>query len=218
MHNPRHNSPVSMLWHKHRLTALAIIVAAGTLVTTALATTDHHRSADRRRAAPPRNPTPVPAGSRFAVLAHPVARASATGPYAPPPGAVYAASVGQHEIFALQRSGPETPGAPEVGAEVCLVDQEGSDGGGMACSAAAKAEQEGVELLSIETGTNLTDAVLVPNGVTSVEFTDHDGSSRTVQVTNNVAVVEDPDLASLHYTVPGGVSKSTDIAEVTSRG
>ena len=51
MHNPRHNSPVSMLWHKHRLTALAIIVAAGTLVTTALATTDHHRSAARRRAA-----------------------------------------------------------------------------------------------------------------------------------------------------------------------
>lgn len=210
------NTPILTLWARHRLTALAAIVAAGTLVTTALATTDHHRSLDRNMATPRPNRTPVAATRRFAVLAHPAARASATGTDAPPPGAVYAASIGRHEIFALQRSGPAAPGAPDQGAEVCLIDREGSDGGGMACSPDAKAEQEGVELLSIETGASLTDAVLVPNGVRSVEFTDRGGSTRTVQVHNNVAVVEDPNLASLHYTVPGGADKTTNIAEVAS--
>ncbi len=218
MHNPRDNGLVRKLWHKHRPTALLTIVVAGTLVTTALARAEHHSSADRRTAAPAPNVKPVAAALRFAVLGRRAARASATGPYGLPPGAVYAASIGQQEIYALQRSGPQAPGAPEEGAEVCLIDRAASDGVSMACSPATKAEQEGVELLSIETGGSLTDAVLLPDGVRSVEFTDRNGSSRTVPVDNNVAVDEDPDLASLHYTVPDGTSKTTSIAEAVGQG
>jgi hypothetical protein len=204
-------------WRNHRaITTLAAVMTAGTLVTGALAATAHNKSTDHHARADSHRLKPLPAGLRFSVFSRPVAHATVSGPDALPPGAIYAATVGRHEIFALQRSGPEVLGAPNVGPEVCVLDREGALGGGMACSPTANAEQEGVELLSIETGASLTDALLLPNGVTSVEFTDRNGSSRTIPVADNVAVVEDPDLESLHYTLPGGVTKRTDVAEVTS--
>lgn len=217
MRKPRHTSSMFTPWRKHRaITTLAAVMSAGTLVTGALAATTHDKSAGNHTRAHRHHSKPLAARLRFSLLSRPVARATASGPDALPPGAIYAATVGRHEIFALQRSGPGVPGAPNVGPEVCVLDREGALAGGMACSPAANAEEEGVELLSIETGTSLTDALLVPDGVNSVVFTDRDGSSRTIPVADNVAVVEDPNLASLHYTLPGGATKSTDVAEVTS--
>lgn len=217
MRKLRPTSSMFTLWRKHRaITTLAAVMTAGTLVTGALAATTHDKSAGNRTRADRPHSKRVAARLRFSLLSRPIARASASGPDALPPGAIHAVTVGRHEIFALQRSGPEVPGARNVGPEVCVLDREGALAGGMACSPAANAEEEGVELLSIETGTSLTDALLVPDGVNSVVFTDRDGSSRTVAVADNVAVVEDPNLASLHYTLPSGATKSTDVAEVTS--
>lgn len=217
MSHSRYPSSRRPAWHRHpRATTIAAALVVGTLATTALAAPDNGRLARRVSALRGRQFKVMPASSRFAVLARASARASANGLDSIPPGAVHAATVGQHEMFVLQRSGPAAPGAPNRGAEVCLIEQEETAAGGMACAALATAEQEGVDLLTIETGATLTDAVLVPNGVSSVEATDSNGTSRTIPVSNNVAVIEDSALASVHYAVPGGVDKTTSIAEVDS--
>jgi hypothetical protein len=93
-----------------------------------------------------------------------------------------------------------------------VVNGEGD--GGSACESAAKAEQDGVQLVSGEKGgDDATYAVLVPNGVNNVAFTDSNGDSQTVSVTNNVAAIEGSALPSVHYVVPGGQSVTTNLAQ-----
>jgi hypothetical protein len=53
---------------------------------------------------------------------------------------------------------------------------------------------------------------MVPNGVPSVKFTDRDGSSYAVPVTNNVVEREDLNVASVSYVLPGGENNTTNVA------
>lgn len=55
---------------------------------------------------------------------------------------------------------------------------------------------------------------LLPNGVSSVQFTDRDGSSYSVPVTNNVVVHEDIDIAGVSYALSDGVTETTNVAAV----
>jgi hypothetical protein len=58
---------------------------------------------------------------------------------------------------------------------------------------------------------------MVPNGVTSVAFTDRDGSTYVAAVTNNVVEREDLNIASVRFILPGGGSRVTNVAEIVDR-
>jgi hypothetical protein len=59
--------------------------------------------------------------------------------------------------------------------------------------------------------------LLLPNSVQSVVATDSSGSDHTVSVSNNVAVLEEPELESVEYTLPSGATKTIDIAPLLKR-
>jgi hypothetical protein len=141
-------------------------------------------------------------GLGFALFSHPssIAKPAAVGGITPPRGATLAAVAGENTVYAWRPSG----------AEVCVIDLETSGVGGGACDRTPQAEAHGVVLTlrpgakEMAAGATLSMAVLVPNGVSSVNFTDRDGSVRTAAVDNNVAVLADADLASVRYTLPDG--------------
>lgn len=168
----------------------------------------------------------VPARLRFSVLSHaPVHAAGSSsrqkgfpvGEEGFPVGAVYALTVGHTEFFAQLL--PEADAPPIVRSLsdeiVCLADRVNSHGaGGASCESAATAEQEGVQLVTGAKGSNdAAYAVLVPDGVDNVVFTDSNGSSQTVSVTNNVAAIEGSALASVHYVIPDGKSVTTKFTQ-----
>src|ERR1700744_5347563 len=188
--------------------ALVIFAASGALVATALGATSRrqksHRSSTSLLQARPVGH--AAAALRFSVLSPRMAHVASTGPNGLPSGVIPAQTVGGNGFYVLERPQLSVSVAPQVGQEICVVDRHGL-GGDMACSSVARAGREGIDLLTKESGGTISDAVLVPNGVKSVAFTDRDGSTRTVPVINNVAAVEDAELASVHYSVPGGVSK-----------
>ena len=55
---------------------------------------------------------------------------------------------------------------------------------------------------------------LVPNGVTSVNVIDRDGSSHTVAVANNVAMDEDANASVVNYSTPDHRTHTTEIAKL----
>lgn len=177
---------------------LACVAAAATVGTEALATPhdSHH---------PTKTLTVFTHASRTAR-----ARLAAV---APPPGAVLATVVGDTEVFADQNENGED----------CVIYLRPSEGGGSACDAAAHVEQYGEVL--IRTGKitvtgampKVTVAALVPNGVTSLTFTDRSGKSYTVAVKNNAAEREDNQVASVAYTAPNGSTQTTNVAALVNQ-
>jgi hypothetical protein len=125
----------------------------------------------------------------------------------PPPGAVLASVVGRNEVFALHQS----PG------EDCVMNLHLGAGGGAVCAAAAHVEEEGVVGIFEEaqgatapgSAATLRVAVLVPNGVGTIQFTRRDRSSYQVPVSNNVAESEGVAIASVSYGLPGGGHRTT---------
>ncbi len=109
------------------------------------------------------------------------------------------------------------------GERVCIVVRRGSSGerprgGGASCGSVAEVSKNGVVDVS-ETGQNQfwkageklyrTVAVLVPNGVTQVTFTDSNGRSYSMPVSNNVVINDDQHLAepptsAVSYRLPDG--------------
>lgn len=181
------------------LAALIVLSAVGATVATAVATTGHGRVVRHRKA--------VPARRRFAVLSHRVARRAGVTLGIP------LGSVGQAQFYVRERPGPlaVAVGHAPPGPRLCLIELAGT-GGGAACGPVAAAEREGIDAFSSEAG-RITDAVLVPNGVTTVTFTDRNGTIHTVHVTNNFAAIEDANLATTHYVVPGGADMTIPVPE-----
>jgi hypothetical protein len=194
-------SRASTLTRIRRIGAVLVIAAfatAGTLLTTALTASGHaaHHRLNRKLG--------------FAVLAHPVkhAHVASANQLQAPPGAALGAVVGNHALYAWQR---------EVG-KICLVNIDSLGGSGGACSATASAEEKGVDLITLPVnGHTLSVALLLPNGVSAVTFTDRDGSTNVVNVTNNVVEDEDENLAAVNYTMPSGASEGFNVAELVDR-
>jgi hypothetical protein len=183
---------------------LAVAVVAAMLVATgALATGSNYGSVHRG------NRTPI------AVFSHApkdLARISSARTLNPPPGAILAAVAGRNEVFALH----------QVAGDDCVMNLHMGAGGGSACASQAQAEERGVVGI-FEEGAGATGAgspatlriaVMVPNGVGSIHFTRRDGSSYDVSVSDNVAVSEGLEIASVSYALPGGGSRTVNVAAV----
>lgn len=153
--------------------------------------------------------------SGIAVFSHHpkgLARIASAGSLKPPPGAILADVVGRTEVYVLHNSN---------GAD-CVMHLTVGAAGGSICSQPAQIEKEGAVGIFQEgpgatapgSPATLRVTVLVPNGVRNVTFTDRDGSSYKVPVTNNVVEHEDINAASVAFTLPGGETATTNVAAV----
>lgn len=106
--------------------------------------------------------------------------------------------------------------------DICLIDQEpvgtptgasGSVRNGMinvGCSSAADAEEQGGVLISPATSTlPAVAAVLVPDGVTSVNFDLANDTTVTEPVVNNVSWYSSPQLKAVQYNIAGAGTVTT---------
>lgn len=189
-----------------RVASLMFVVTAaiiGLLVATALASTGSHRGVHHRK------------GKRTGIAVfshHPqgLARIARVGSLTPPAGAILAAVVGRTEVYVSHNA---------KGGD-CVVELTVGAGGGSVCGRSTVVEEEGLVGVGVEgegatapgSPRTLRVSAMVPNGVTSVKFTDRDGSSYPVPVTNNVVEREDLNVASVSYVVPGGESRMTNVA------
>jgi hypothetical protein len=108
-----------------------------------------------------------------------------------------------NEVYAMERA----PG------EYCLLDIENVEARTVACGAKVAAEEHGLlfaEKSDEYAGTNVVG--LVPNGVSTVTFTNTDGTAHVVKVTNNfVAYANAGGVASTRFTLPNGSSEERRI-------
>jgi hypothetical protein len=152
---------------------------------------------------------PSPA-TAFSVLSEPAAAGTGV-----PAGAVRAATTERDEIYvwAAAATGQSVLGSTSSGSgEICLMNKGADGASGSSCSPESMAIKHGIVDVhrTLEpTPEPTTVVVLVPNGVRSVTFTNRNGSTNVVTVANNVAVVEDDNLASapataVSYTLPDG--------------
>lgn len=192
------------------LAVMAGAVAGTLMVTAALASSNH--------------PGHVTGGTGIAIFSHhhrssQLARIASASTLTPPPGAILASVTGSNEVYVLHRNGGEDC------VMVLHVSVSVSGSGGGACAPASAAEAEGAVGI-FEQGEGATApgspatlqvATLVPNGVGSVVFTDRNGASRAVTVTNNVVVEEDMGISSVSYTLPNGTTHTTNVAAVVDR-
>jgi hypothetical protein len=196
---------VSMSSFASRAVAVLVVVTsavAGTLLATAaLASNGNaHRS---------RGKTGI---SVFSHQPRGLARIATSGALNPPPGAILAAVVGHNEVYAWHHSSSED----------CVMNLHVGGAGGAVCGQGSKVEeqgtvgifQEGEGATAPNSPATLRVVALVPNGVESVVFTDRDGSSQDVDVTNNVVELEDINIASVSYTLPSGASHTTNVGAI----
>jgi hypothetical protein len=141
---------------------------------------------------------------------HGLARIAKAGSLTPPTGAILANVVGRTEVYVSH----------DANGRDCVIELTVGAGGGSVCGQSTTVEEEGLVGVGVEgEGATAPDSprtlrvsAMVPNGVTSVKFTDRDGSSYNVPVTNNVVEHEDLNVASVSVTVPGGESHMTNVA------
>jgi len=150
----------------------------------------------------------------IAVFSHPpkLARIAKTGSLSAPSGAILAAISGENEVYALH----------DAGGEDCVMSLHVGAGGGSVCAPPRRVEEQGaVGIFEEGQGATAPDSparlrvtVMVPNGVGSVQFTYRDDSTDQVTVSNNVAELESTEIASVSYPLPGGGSRTTNVAAV----
>jgi hypothetical protein len=205
MTKSKNTRPTSSLAGRTRALIFVVAVAvAGTVGASALASSSNPGSTHRT-------------GKRtgIAVLSHHrerPARAAKADSVSAPAGAVLAAVVGDNQIYALRRSNGDD----------CVINLHVGAGGGSVCAPSSTVEEQGEVGISQEgegatspgSPATLRVTVLAPDGVTSVRFSDRDGTSHDVAVTNNVAEREDVEIASVSYSLPGGGSQETNVAAV----
>lgn len=209
------NPPAKSHWRRGLVVAFPIAILMGAAMAT-IAIASHSNS--RVPAGGKRGGVAVPRTASistpaFSVLSHANHRRAhvATVGNPPPTGSILVATKGSNEVYAYDKPAGETVGTLS-GAEICLYTRRGEIESAAACSPRADAEREGVDLIHLPSPSlGLNVAVLVPNGVPSVAFTDRDGSLHTIAVTNNVAIMEDPNLASFHYVLPDGTTRVTNV-------
>lgn len=161
------------------------------------------------------------ATASFRIFSHPatglVRAVSQQARLNPPPGAILAESNARSEIYALQKAGAEKVGSHVLGERLCVIDLQPGEGG-EACGSAQEVAKEGVSLVNMPVGgATLSVAGLVPNGVESVTATDLNGASTSVPVKNNTFTVEDDNLASVTYLLPGGKTESVNVKALVER-
>ncbi|MFZ1926848.1 MAG: hypothetical protein WAU42_11975 [Solirubrobacteraceae bacterium] len=111
------------------------------------------------------------------------------------------------EIYGWQRASGET----------CVLNIKIDGGGGASCGNASEVEREGIVGIHQEgegAGATLRVVALVPNGVKNVDFTDRNGASHLVSVIKNVVALEDANLASVNYALPGEAAHTVNVASV----
>lgn len=196
-------------WLSGRVRVLALVAVAAAvavLVATALAASGGDRNTQRRA---------VKRTGIAVFLHHPKDRAriaqdgSAT---TPPSGAILAEVVGRTAVYAFQNASGRD----------CLIHITTGAGGGSVCGRRSTVEEKGIVGIGGEgegatapgSPATLRVTALLPNGVASVTFTDRDGSTHQVSVTNNVVEREDINIASIGYTMPNGERLTTNVAAV----
>ena len=201
------------------LAALTIGVLATAGTTLAVASHAARSSHAHSRKGHPANPK-----TAFAVLSHGTARAAGAGSAMFPPGAVLAAVAGSRKVYVWelssgQPSGPSAGSRPAATTEVCVGWTAPSGGGSGDCGPASQLDARGSVAIgrvfdrTKGTLSPTTVTVLVPNGVKTVTLTDRDGVSYEANVTNNVVVVEDENLApppatAVSYQLPNGATEA----------
>jgi hypothetical protein len=139
---------------------------------------------------------------RLTVFSHPLQRrghAAYAGAKNLPPSAVLAEVFGNTEIY-----------VSEEGGLTCVIEIEATSGGS-SCGKSGELRGEGSVNLSINESGRVRVGVLAPNGVSGVALFDHGGASRYVKVTNNVAEIYDPNVASVQFKTPDGSTHTTEI-------
>lgn len=142
----------------------------------------------------------------FSIFSHPAtvrAHSSDVGTVSAPQGAILAGVSHVDGVTDELYAWHKTP------QEDCLVDVEGGSETTIVCSPSSAAEAEGISLI----GTNSTATTpggfgvvaMVPDGVSKLEVTGANGSTRTVEVKNNVAdETTQTNVKEVHYTMPDG--------------
>jgi hypothetical protein len=143
------------------------------------------------------------ADSMLAVFRHPDRRVTAhvAARDFVPSSAVLAATDGDHELYVWEGG----PRSASVGDELCIGDGTQTNVFGVACGSIATVTHHGIVWISTsKAGVNID--MLLPNGVGRVQIGNHDGTSSTLSVSNNVAELEDANIASVTYKLANGAT------------
>jgi hypothetical protein len=137
----------------------------------------------------------------FTILTqHPSATApQPIGGLGAPEGAILASAPGPYAVYVWQRTSEE----------VCVMALETAGAGGAACARNAEAEAEGLILTLRPSavkipGSSVITAVLLPNGVRAVDFTESSGAVHDAAAENNVAAFTGAGISRVNYTLPNG--------------
>jgi hypothetical protein len=169
----------------------SVLVAAGVLLATG-ALASGHRSVKH-----PHHATAV----HYSVFAHPLHHAKAK---AAAVGATLAAVINsegvENEIYVSQKPG-----------EYCISDNYAGGMTGEACGLTEAVNEKGLDLMMRGHNTVLTEALLLPDGVSQATFVDSDGTEHPVEVQNNVVLRTDPNLESVRYVMPDAMHESVNV-------
>ena len=143
-------------------------------------------------------------GARLAVFGHPHRRVSArvAARARVPVSAVLAANSGDHDIYVWEGS----LSSSDTGNGLCIEDLTQASSVGAGCGQAATVMQHGIVIVSESDALGVNVDMLLPNGVTQVNVSNHDGTTSTLKVNNNVADIEDAGIASVSYELASGAT------------
>lgn len=120
-----------------------------------------------------------------------------------PPGAVLAGIYGRSEIYVSQRLARGAVDWLTHGYELCMTTTEPDRLVGTVCSPSSYVEENGLVTVHTAVGGVRVEALL-PNGVHRITVIDNSGESHLVLAKNNVAAIEDADVAVVRYMLSGG--------------
>lgn len=143
-------------------------------------------------------------GARLAVFSHPLRQVSArvAARAHVPASAALAAASDHHDIYVWE--GSLSPG--NAGNDLCIEDLTPTSSVGAGCGRIATVMRHGIVIVSESDTLGVNVIMLLPNGVTQVNVSNRDGASSTLNVSNNVADIEDANVASVSYELEDGTT------------
>lgn len=91
-----------------------------------------------------------------------------------------------------------------TGDNLCIKDLTQGSSVAAGCGRAATVMQHGMVIVGESDALGVNVDMLLPNGVAKVNIGDRDGTVSTLNVSNNVADIEDSDIASVSYELASG--------------
>jgi hypothetical protein len=163
----------------------------------------------------------VPPGGMFSHAPKPRAHAASVSEVnAPPAGAVLAATAKGKEVYTWQTASPVTSAGKTLsGAKICVMERQTATGlASVGCYVSAEIEAKGTVSVNLPSKIQPTlgATALVPNNVPSITATDKNGTTTPVAVKDNVAVLDDEQLAAVSYRLPNGTTQVTNVLEVVA--